>query len=586
MSASASEPVECAHPVGRLFVGAETRTAESRRSEIRSLNDRAVEKFNSESSAIEPASLLRVPNKRNTQVHFPEPVVSSVRPPSPDVLSPLLPRVTVSGSPSRFIDSVRNVSRLFSPRSSPAVSPVRSPAADFFTWDQGPVVSTPQRGLSPADATGDASVYEDSVSRSRYDPAFSPTSPRRQGTSPSPTRTDVLQLRSRSPSHRIKVFDLLRTPSPRRRLPDGSVVAQGVLNLHLHTPRAGVVRDLQQPLTPIRQVGLDNILQLVDPPDNLQVANAEPLMNVPPAQVVPVRLPNFDDFFDDEDNYINSMATASNLPSFRGVRDDDPRDFIENATLLVDSGRNPDEKSKMALVGISLAGDAKRWYRGLDIRPPHPGGDAAAYPQEAVTTFAQFKELFLERFQRAPADLWREMTGIFAYRQKAGQLTQDYLEELQELAGRASATPEQTLLAAIAGLRNDVKMFCLAHELEDLAAVKKWSDIFDSSCEHPGADVSGAVQRLERLVEKLQVRTSTPPPRASTPQRRVRNADDVDYLPAPPMPRYEQSPPMQRADGPYSAPSQSPSYGSWRGRYQPGRRGYGGRGYQGGPRRQ
>ena len=89
------------------------------------------------------------------------------------------------------------------------------------------------------------------------------------------------------------------------------------------------------------------------------------------------------------------------------------------------------------------------------------------------------------------------------------------------------ANPEQTLNAAIAGLRDDVQMFCLGHELPTLDELKK--PVFDSSSKARAGDVSGTVDRLERLVDKLQVRAATPPPRSPTPQRRVRIADDAGY---------------------------------------------------------
>ena len=76
---------------------------------------------------------------------------------------------------------------------------------------------------------------------------------------------------------------------------------------------------------------------------------------------------------------------------------------------------------------MALQDDAKRWLRSLDIRPPHPGDGVAPYPAETITTFDQFRDRFLTKFQRPQADLWREQLQIYACKQKPGQLTRDYL---------------------------------------------------------------------------------------------------------------------------------------------------------------
>ena len=588
MSASTSDdvlPDECVHPVGRLFTGgAETRTIASRRAELGFVKKQTIERLNKDDLGDDLASYVRAPNSKHTQVHFSDPVVTSARDRSPsDASPPPLPRVVASGSASKLLRSVVNVSRLFSPRSSPAVSPARSPASDAsFTWDHYPYSSTPPRAQPPDDDNDGDSVYEDSVNWPTFDPIFGNASPLRQGTGTSPARADAIPLRPLSA--RQQVGDLLRIPTPRRRLPDRSFIDRSRLDSPIRTPRHE--DQVQLPPAPNRLLDFNEgehvVIFPVNPPDNLQVANVDQLINLLPAPPVPALVqPAVDN---DDNDYPDDMAVSNDIAIFRGMPNEDARDWIESASLLVDSRRMPNEKAKISLAGMALQDDAKRWLRSLDIRPPHPGDGVAAYPAEAITTFDQFKDRFLAKFQRPQADLWREQLQIYACKQKPGQLTRDYLNELQELAGRAMATPEQTLNAAIAGLRDDVQMFCIGHELPTLDELKKWASVFDSSSKSRAGDVSGTVDRLERLVDRLQVRAATPP-RSLTPQRRVRIADDAGYERADQAADYERTPPMQRFERPFSAPAPSPAYGAWRGRGQQGRRGFGGRGgYQGGNR--
>ena len=160
------------------------------------------------------------------------------------------------------------------------------------------------------------------------------------------------------------------------------------------------------------------------------------------------------------------MASAFIPAPFRGLYTEDGREWIDTATWYVQTQRAPTELQKIALVGMLLLDDAKRWFLGLRVQnAPVDGGNVEV---GVITTFEQFKQQFLDRFSTDQANLWREQAMIWQCRQKSGQTTQDFLNELQQVAGRAQATPQQTLTAAINGLREDVKTFCLGHELATL----------------------------------------------------------------------------------------------------------------------
>ncbi len=228
------------------------------------------------------------------------------------------------------------------------------------------------------------------------------------------------------------------------------------------------------------------------------------------------------------------MATALIPPPFRGQYNEDSQSWIETASWYILIQRTPTEKSKIALIGIMLQDEAKRWFLQLDIRDQPAQADgtdggAQALPPNVITTFEQFRVRFLERFHRDQADLRREQAMIWSVKQRAGQSTQSFIDELQEVAARARAAPEQVLTAAIAGLRADVKTYCMAHEINDMQTLQRWAHTYEScmgSC--GGGDmnaISSTVERLEKVLDKLQARAASPAPRAASPVHQVHFAE-------------------------------------------------------------
>ena len=112
---------------------------------------------------------------------------------------------------------------------------------------------------------------------------------------------------------------------------------------------------------------------------------------------------------------------------------------MDTATWYVQTQRAPTELQKIALVKMSLLDDAMRWFLGLRVQ--NAPADDENVADGVITTFDQFKQQFLDRFRTNQANLWREQALIWQCRQKSGQTTQEYLNELQQIAGRAQATP-------------------------------------------------------------------------------------------------------------------------------------------------
>lgn len=187
------------------------------------------------------------------------------------------------------------------------------------------------------------------------------------------------------------------------------------------------------------------------------------------------------------------MATSAVPPVFRGTYREDAQTWLETVKWYIRAERNQTEKNKIAHAGMLMGDDAKRWFKSLDVREP-PGEGDDRLSQGAITTFEELSELFLEHFRREQGDLWREQSMIWSCKQRPGQKTDDFLNELIEIADRARATADQVRMAALAGLRDDVKAYCLGHELPDLQAIKRRANAFEMCSGNTTTDVNRAVK--------------------------------------------------------------------------------------------
>jgi len=112
------------------------------------------------------------------------------------------------------------------------------------------------------------------------------------------------------------------------------------------------------------------------------------------------------------------------------------------------------------------------------------------------------------------------------------------------------------MLYALSGLRKEVKLFCMSHELANIADLKRWGNVFDLCSEEKSVEASGTIDRLEKAIEKLQVRAISPNRpsfgRSSpSPVRQVRFADGPDNGPG----QFGRQPDgRDRRDGPTSTP--------------------------------
>ena len=478
--------------LGRLIrptIGVETRQVIQRREDIALVNARTLGRLPKGSE-----DDIAVAH-RATKVRFSSPeVTASVSPEYHDAREEAA-RV-VAKSPAKGLNRSFGsfADLLFPPRRQTPTRHQPSPSGSLV-WDDFPKHSTPGGATSAESSDAD----DDAAPWPPFSPAFGPNL--RQTASPSP---EPLVRRYPPPPPARIAFDLSNDSGIPANAAAGEVLPPA--RLALHTPV--IVR---QPQASPPQIGAPaaqppaGLLNPVDaapprqepplqqggdlaappparqpvPPAVEQQPAADPALPAPPGQLPnaqPVAPPGqaapaiaeqaVDADLDDDPDPPFTMTSALIPPPFRGSYQEDGQEWLETVSWYVSTQRTPNERSKIALVGLLLLDDAKRWF--LQQTVVEPPADNGARPDGAIATFQQFKDAFLRRFQRGQADLWREQALIWQHKQKPGQSTQSYLNELQDIAGRARATPEQVLTAAISGLADDVKTFCLSHELANI----------------------------------------------------------------------------------------------------------------------
>ena len=482
--------------LGRLVrpsIGAETRAVIQRRADIRALNDQ----FLNPAVTSPPP-----PDLRASRVSFLSPEVSaSFSPVYHDAVAALPPLRNTPSPLDGLRRRFRTFSNLFSPRQPISPSDSVASSAESLTWD--PLL--------------DPHEVSDAFSPAARRALLSPRPPHRVG-APLPPRVAFDASDDDDDDAGMQQPVQLRPPAP-----------------HVNAPRPQQIqphRNVFQPeplpqLRPLLQQQQQDLQQQQDhqqqPVDQQQQHGQQPNLQPPPVvdgqpqQPPAPPAPPLDDY----DDFSPTMASL--LPvGYKGHFSEDAKLWFDTAAWYVQTQRTQTERQKIALVGVLLLDEARRWFLSevevLDVAP----GDGNLAPGQVVT-FAQFKAAFLLRFERPQAQLWREQALIWSCKQKTGQNTQSFVSELQELAQRARVPAPQVLQAAISGLRAEVKTFCMAHELGDIQDLLKWANIFEMCAGPAPPDTGATLERLEKAIEKLQVRATSPASPGAA--RQVRFAD-------------------------------------------------------------
>ena len=173
-----------------------------------------------------------------------------------------------------------------------------------------------------------------------------------------------------------------------------------------------------------------------------------------------------------------SFATP---PVFRGGLSDDAGSWLDHVSWWLNTQRAATERAKISYARVLLQDSALAWFDELEIVDP-PAAVGAVIPEGAITTWEQFKTRFTERFRHDAATQWRDIANLWEVKQLPGQTTEDFVVLVQKKGKSSGATAEQITMAALAGLRNDIKAVVMQHDPQDLNDIIKRGTCAERFC--------------------------------------------------------------------------------------------------------
>jgi hypothetical protein len=145
-----------------------------------------------------------------------------------------------------------------------------------------------------------------------------------------------------------------------------------------------------------------------------------------------------------------------------------------------------------------------------------------------ITSYNTFKHMLSQKYQRDTHMMWRDVHTLFTLKQ--GDLSADeYITLMQEKGEEAGATTDQIQHAILAGLNKSLLDNLVHHEIDSIESIRRWSQLFEKCGSKQDTSLTDTVNKLSRIVEQLQVRTTTP----VTPPEPPQGGDKRKRKPAP-----------------------------------------------------
>ena len=131
------------------------------------------------------------------------------------------------------------------------------------------------------------------------------------------------------------------------------------------------------------------------------------------------------------------------------------------------------ERAKISHCAILLRDYALHWHNALEIRDPVEGDQGLQGGQ--IVTFEDYKRAFLARFRRPAEENWREVIQLYSLKQEKDEPTEKFVSRVQNFGKRSHATPEEIKIAAMAGVRPEIREALLPHNVQTLDDLNKWA---------------------------------------------------------------------------------------------------------------
>ena len=115
-------------------------------------------------------------------------------------------------------------------------------------------------------------------------------------------------------------------------------------------------------------------------------------------------------------------------------------------------------------MGILLKRAAKLWFDKLNFSNSE-SRDSSSTP---IRNWAEFKQLFEERFKKHEGDYTRDVMDFFQLKQGVNESIEEYILQMQ-LKGKSAHMAENLLKHAIlGGLRNEIRQVVMMHQIDTI----------------------------------------------------------------------------------------------------------------------
>lgn len=221
--------------------------------------------------------------------------------------------------------------------------------------------------------------------------------------------------------------------------------------------------------------------------------------------ILPTGSGSFSPIERENSNYSPPQNMASNAPPpFYGRSSEDAISWIRQMDWFIQAQRPTTELGRIAIVAISLREGALHWFHSLPFEPSSSSSMSEAEVRP-ITTYEEFRERFVRRFQSPEEHRWRAVSTLFSLKQAPHQSTEAYISEIRAKGTAALASEDQMRYACLAGLRDDVKSHVLHHDVRSLDDIQRWGNIADT-LQPAHSNVTDQIKQLRELIEhKLTV---------------------------------------------------------------------------------
>jgi len=178
--------------------------------------------------------------------------------------------------------------------------------------------------------------------------------------------------------------------------------------------------------------------------------------------------------------------------------------WLQDFELWLNAQRNLNERARISHFALQMKDSARSWVSQFQIVDP-PVNAAEVIPQNHIYAFADLRQRFLDRFRRPEDARSQDIASLYDFKQSPTQTTESFVNEMMKRGEAAGATEEHVRYAVLHGLQDNIKTVVLHHENADLQEIIKWGVTAERITKNSAPELTMAVEKLERMMDKLKV---------------------------------------------------------------------------------